>query len=218
MPLQSSGQISAENINGELGVSVTSQLSLNGASARGLSGQASGDVKMSEFYSRAKNTLSFYVHRYGATIGTLYVKLYDGTTETTIATITGQNNSWVQFSGYVDYITAPYRVVFHYLSGNSFTGDIALDTIVINGTTYNFDSTNDGFETSTTGTSAIATAFSEKVTVPTSTTARRWNRRTGSTPSASTGPTSAQSGSYYVYAETSSYNNTNFWLFSPEIS
>ena len=108
--------------------------------------------------------------------------------------------------------------MFHYVSGNSFTGDIALDTIVINGTTYNFDSTNDGFETSTTGTSAIATAFSEKVTVPTATTVTRWNRRTGSTPSGSTGPTSAQSGSYYVYAETSSYFNTNFWLFSPEIS
>lgn len=218
MPLQSSGQISAQNINSELGVSTTSQLSLNGASARGLSGQASGDVKMSEFYSRAKNTLSFYVHRYGATIGTLYVKLYDGTNTTTIATITGQNNSWVQFSGYTNYITAPYHVVFHYVSGSSFTGDIALDTIVINGTTYNFDSSNNGFATSTTGTSLIATAFSEKIALPISTTARRWNRRSGSTPSSSTGPTSAQSLSYYVYAETSSYFNTNFWLFSPEIS
>ena len=31
-----------------------------------------------------------------------------------------------------------------------------------------------------------------------------WARRTGSTPSGSTGPSGAQSGSYYIYVETSS--------------
>jgi hypothetical protein len=48
----------------------------------------------------------------------------------------------------------------------------------------------------------------------------RWNRNSGSTPSSATGPAGAQSGSFYLYTETSTpnFSNVNMWLFSPEIT
>ena len=113
------------------------------------------------------------------------------------------------------------RLVWHYVSGTSYTGDIQIDTIKVDTSsgniTYNFDTDNESFQTSTTDTASYGSvSFSA---LPTGGSTLRWNRDSGGTGSGGTGLTFADSGSFYVYAETSSpgYSNKNFWLRSPEI-
>ena len=69
MALQSSGAISINNINVELGVAGTTSASLNQASYRTLAGVPSGAISMSNFYGKsnapAGTTLSFtYTYTY----------------------------------------------------------------------------------------------------------------------------------------------------------
>jgi len=52
MTLQSNGAISFSNINVELGLSSTAQLSIGGAAARALAGVASGAISLSNFYGK----------------------------------------------------------------------------------------------------------------------------------------------------------------------
>ena len=127
------------------------------------------------------------------------------------------------------------RFIFHYVSGTSYTGDIQIDqvsfptyfmfgnTAMWAGTTNTFGSSSftsissgtggGNWQTTTSDTSSyIGASFG---TVTTTTSALRWNGRSGGTPSGGTGLSSAYGGSgFYVYAETSSsgYSNKNFWL------
>ena len=76
------------------------------------------------------------------------------------------------------------------------------------------------FLTNSVETSNPATAFSSAVTPPTNSSQGRWNRDSSGTVSSNTGPDAAQSGTHYLYTETSGGTGSpskNFWLFSPEI-
>lgn len=127
------------------------------------------------------------------------------------------------------------RFIFHYVSGTSYTGDIQIDqvsfptyfmfgnTAMWAGTTNTFGTSSftsissgsggGNWQTTTSDTSSyIGASFG---TVTTTTSALRWNGRSGGTPSSGTGLSSGYGGSgFYVYAETSSsgYSNKNFWL------
>lgn len=131
------------------------------------------------------------------------------------------NNNWYQQSSAQGLAPGAFRLAWHYVSGTSFTGDYGMDNITINGTTYGFESGADDFVTSTANTASSVDALNSAATLLTTTGASlgRWNRHNGSAPSSNTGPSSAYSGSFYVYAETSSpnYSNVNMWLFSPLI-
>ena len=135
-------------------------------------------------------------------------------------TVSGQNASWsqrtVDVSGYAG---AKVRLVFHYTNGSStFTGDLQLDAIALDGTTYSFESSSESFETGADNESTYGSVSWS--TVATATTGGRWNRDSGGTPSSGTGLSSAASGSFYVYAETSSPADVagyDFWLRSPQV-
>lgn len=138
-------------------------------------------------------------------------------------TVSGSSGQWLQrtvdISGYAG---ATVRPVFHYVSGSSFTGDIQLDQISINGTTYGFESSVHNFERNQIADwpsynqvawEALATATSGN---------GRWLRDSGGTASGNTGLTTAASGSFYVYAETSGntsgFPDKNFWLRGPQVT
>ena len=53
MALQSSGQISLNDVNVELGNSGTAQIDMNSSDVRGLFGIASGEIEMSDGYGKA---------------------------------------------------------------------------------------------------------------------------------------------------------------------
>lgn len=172
-------------------------------------------------------TVTFYENRNGATIGTVNVYLANttgGLITSSLYNASGNNgDTWVLRTPTTATVNENYRIVWHYVSGTSFTGDYAIDHVSINGTLIApFTSSSAGFiTTSGVNTTNSVTAFNNTVGVPTSTSAvlGRWNRHTGSTPSGSTGPSSGFGGSgYYLYAETSSPNNSsdNMWLFSNE--
>ena len=136
-------------------------------------------------------------------------------------TVSGQNGSWSQRTIDIStYAQATVRLVFHYTNGdNDFTGDLQLDEIALDGTTYSFESTSDNFETSGNDESTYGSV--SWISVATNTTEGRWNRDSGGTPSSNTGLSSASDGSFYLYAETSSPANTNgynFWLRSPQVT
>lgn len=136
-----------------------------------------------------------------------------------LLSVSGQNASWTQqtvdISGYAG---AAVRVAFQYENGSSFTGDIQLDDIVLDGNAYGFESGVEGFETTTADTAAYASA--SWTALGTATTGGRWNRRTGNTPSGNTGNLGANTGSFFVFAETSSPADVagfSFWLRSPQV-
>jgi len=129
------------------------------------------------------------------------------------------------------------RPVFHYVSGNSFTGDIQLDEIYVgdgltgNIANFTFESINIGtneainvygWQTSTGNINNYSSVtFTDMSPLPT-TTVSRWNRLAGATPSSNTGvPFDATAGgAWYVYAETSSIGHpfANFWFRGPFIT
>ena len=136
--------------------------------------------------------------------------------------VSGQSAVWttrtVDLSGYSG--ATCYLVFSHTVAstGTAFYADLQLDTISVNGVTYNFDTSTESFQTSVT-----CTTFYSSVSwtvLGTSTASDKWNRDAGGTPSSSTGLASADSGSYYVYTESSSpvVNNDTFWLRSPQIT
>jgi len=172
-------------------------------------------------------SMTFYESRYGATIGTIDVYVVDtsGVIQGSAIYSASGNlgvSTWFLRTPTSVGVSGTFRIAWHYVSGTSFTGDYAVDTVTIQGTTYNFDTGTDGFLTSTTNTASSSTALSSATAPLTTTTPSqsRWNRNSGSTPSGATGPAGAQSGSFYLYTETSTPNfpNVNMWLFSPEIT
>jgi hypothetical protein len=128
--------------------------------------------------------------------------------------ISGTNDAWVQRTvSLAPYAGTTGRIVFRYVSGNGFTGDIQLD--LINGTS--FENTGNSYQTSINMETSYESVSWNTLLV--GTTIRRWNVDQGGTPSSGTGRTDAAGGSYYVYAETSPGDpNTYFWLRSPELT
>ena len=119
------------------------------------------------------------------------------------------------------------RLIWHYVSGGGFRGDIQIDTVVLSGgatATFNFDSSADNFLTSPdsnvsfgTWSADPTTELGNLVSVANGTSLGRWNRDSGGTPSGSTGLGVVDNG-FYLYAEVSSRFNRNFWLASPEFT
>ncbi|XP_078360420.1 MAM and LDL-receptor class A domain-containing protein 1-like isoform X2 [Oculina patagonica] len=154
-----------------------------------------------------KKCLSFYYHMYGNTMGTLNV--YVG--QKKIFTKSGnQGNQWTLAK--VD-ITEPgaSELIFEGIAGSSYTGDAAIDNIVLKecggggggGCDYgcNFDKSLCGF-------------VQDKNDV------FDWTRLKGSTPSWQTGPSADHTtgNGYYMYIETSShYYGANAKLNSPKL-
>lgn len=136
-------------------------------------------------------------------------------------TVSGQNASWSQRTVDISaYVGATVNLVFHYTNGaNGLRGDMQLDQINIDGTTYSFESNSDSFETS--GNNESTYNDVSWLSVATATTNGRWNRDSGGTPTGDTALSTASDGSFYLYAETSSPANIlgyNFWLRSPQIT
>ena len=150
-----------------------------------------------------------------------------------LISIPAQNNStWTQRTADISaYIGSTARLVILYQSGSSFTGDIQLDDFNIGGNSYtDFTSSSLGFETNAVvDNSQVASGNLDSIAseypasweaVGTTTSAYGKFVRDGfGTPSSSTGNTSGNTGSYYLYAETSSTgSNNDIWLRSPEVT
>ena len=56
MALPSSGQITLNQVNVELGLTATAQIGMNDSAVRGLFGIASGEIEMSDGYGKANTT------------------------------------------------------------------------------------------------------------------------------------------------------------------
>ena len=136
--------------------------------------------------------------------------------------LTGENASYqlIEVPSSTDIGTR--RLVFKYTNGTTgtyiYNGDIQIDLIDIDGTTYDFENTGEGFQTSAAGETSYGSVSWQSLAV--GETAERFNVHTGDTGSSDTGNLGAASGSYFVYAETSSpvVNGDVFWLRSPEIT
>ena len=135
-------------------------------------------------------------------------------------TISGESGVWSQRAvGISAYTGLTVRPVFYYVSGTSFTGDLQLDLIDVDGTSYSFESNTTGWQTTT----SEYTDYSSVVWAGVPTVAQnapRFSRDSGGTVSAGTGLTTAADGSFYLYAETSGdgFPNTPFWLRGPEVT
>lgn len=138
-----------------------------------------------------------------------------------LLTVSGTNNAWTQqtvdISGYPG---ATVRLVFRYQNGSSFTGDIQLDQIDLDGNVYSFENQTHSFETSSADDSATYAGVNWSNLTVTENLDGYWQVDQNGTPSNNTGRTDAADGNYYVYAETSAPADQagyNFWLRSPEI-
>jgi hypothetical protein len=109
-------------------------------------------------------------------------------------------------------------MVFHYVNGNtgtSYRGDIQIDDVNFDGNSYSFENSGQDWVTSTsvgTGTTSgidyqSLGTFQDKIgnysNVTVSTGSYKWNSDANGTSSSSTGLSTADDGSYYLYAETS---------------
>ncbi len=129
------------------------------------------------------------------------------------------------------YIGATARLVVLYQSGSSFRGDVQLDDFNIGGNTFTDFSSSQSFETNNAAdNSKVASGNLDNIqselnnvtfqSVGTSTSAfGKWVRDASGTPSGGTGLTSGNTGSFYLYAETSSSgSNNDIWLRSPSVT
>lgn len=134
--------------------------------------------------------------------------------------VSGENNAWSQRTVDISaYAGATVKPVFYYVSGSHFTGDIQLDAIDVDGTSYSFEAGTTGWVTSSAETSNY-NSVNWTVVPTTASTAPRFSRDSGGTASTGTGRTDAADGSFYLYAETTSagYPSTPFWLRGPEVT
>jgi hypothetical protein len=173
--------------------------------------------------------LTFYESAYGATMGSTDVYVVNtsgviqGAAVYSRAAVDSGTPDWSLITAATPGVSGTFRIAWHYISGSSFTGDYAVDTVTIQGVAYDFDTTNNGFiTTSGIDTASSETALSNSITVPTGSgqVLGQWDRYGSPTISNSTGPTDAESSPYFLYTETSGPNqgNVNMWLFSPEIT
>ena len=134
--------------------------------------------------------------------------------------VSGENNAWSQRTVDISsYAEATVKPVFYYVSGSSFTGDIQLDAINVDGTSYSFETNTTGWVTSSAETSNYNSV--NWIGVPTAASdSPRFSRDSGGTASTGTGRTDAADGIFYLYAETTSdgFPNTPFWLRGPEVT
>lgn len=147
-------------------------------------------------------TISFNYHMLGSNVGTVRLQVStDGTSWTNVWTKSGdQGSAWqavtVSLNSYTS--ASSLRIRFNATTGTSWQGDIAIDNIRVQGgstgggcargnLTNNWESNFDGW------TNNSGDDFN-------------WARRSGSTPSSGTGPSSAYNGSQYIYMESSSPN------------
>lgn len=228
MALQSSGAISLLDIANEFGGSTPHSINEYYGAAAGI--PSSGTIDFADFYGKSAGTpvnVSFYEHRYGANIGTIRVYVTNssgGLVSSMLYTASGDTGtSWFQRNTASFTATESFRVVWWYETTQSgYRGDYSIDAITINGNFYSFENNSQGFVTTegiNTRNWFTAYADAENNPVPSSTSSvlGRWNRNSRTT-SGGTGPSSAYSGNFFIYAETTSPNNSgnvNFWLFSP---
>lgn len=142
-----------------------------------------------------------------------------------LLTISGQLNAWTQQTVDISaYASATVRLVFRYVNtGGSFTSDIQLDLINLDGNTYSFENQTHSFETSdaTNYNGIDYTSVNFQNVGVSSNLNGFWQVDSGGTPSGSTGRTDAQDGTFYIYFESSGAGATaNFtsWLRSPQIT
>tara|TARA_R100001198_G_C5238005_1_gene215602 strand:- start:903 stop:2240 length:1338 start_codon:yes stop_codon:yes gene_type:complete len=214
MPLQSSGQITLDEIHIEAGGTTDTQAAVNDTDIRALiSASSASEMEFADFYGADGGGG-------GGGGGGISAGL-----SSSLDSVTGSNASWstrnVDISAYAG---EDVRLVFIYTngsSGTSYQGDLQLDDIRLDGTTYSFEtSTDEGWQTTTSDTSSSSYASGSFTSLITSTTSYRWNRDAFGTPSGSTGLTTADAGTYYVYAETSGSNTLgdNYILRSPVVT
>lgn len=144
-----------------------------------------------------------------------------------LLTFGGQNAVWnEQTIDISSYGGATVRFVMYYQTTTSYTADLQLDDINIDGTLYTFESGVDGWETTTTDqeNSGVITSYTSASfsTVATTTSTYRWNRDNSGTGSFGTGLTTdhtlGTTAGYYLYAETSVAHPAGYWLRSPEVT
>ena len=149
---------------------------------------------------------AFEYHMLGSAMGTLNLQISEdsGNNWSTIWTKSGdQGGEWlsadVDLAGY----TGVVKFRFNATTGSNYTSDIAIDKLTLdNGTVLppacSSEITafpySEGFES---GIGVWTQSSDDDID---------WTRRLGTTPSSNTGPTSANSGSYYLYVEASSPN------------
>ncbi|MEO1053284.1 MAG: Ig-like domain-containing protein [Bacteroidota bacterium] len=155
-----------------------------------------------DFSGASNPTLNFNYHMLGNSVGTLNVQARsNGGAWNTLWTRSGsQGSSWnsasVSLSAYAGATDVELR--FNGTTSSSWQGDIVIDNLSItegggpSGTNCT-TSSSDGFESS----SSWSNTTDDDI---------NWTTRSGSTPSRDTGPSSAQSGSYYIYVESSNPN------------
>lgn len=138
-----------------------------------------------------------------------------------------QGNSWITKTyDASQFITNSCQVIIHYTSGTSFTGDAQIAEVNLGSTTWDFETSGDGWVTTTVNSNTLTkdnyTTNGSTATIVNGTIANRWNRDANGTGSSNTGvsTTTGQNGSWYIYAETSSngYSNKDFICASPTIT
>ncbi len=155
-----------------------------------------------------------------------YNGVFAGQFNTIVSGSLSSSQSWSNqvFTLSDNYIGHTVQVVWHYISGTSFTGDLQVGgNATLGTTTFDFDTySGTAWQTSRSNTSSYSSVT--WFDIATGTTALRWNKRANSAPpSGGTGlspPPYTGGDSTYYYAETSSpgYSNKNFWLRSPVVT
>jgi hypothetical protein len=141
-----------------------------------------------------------------------------GLTSSLFNTSGNQGTSWLSTNlNVTTFNGATARLVVHYISGTSYTGDFQIGD-VSGGMTFSFEADNNGWETTTLNSSTITYSTAVFSSVPNGTTWNRWNRDSGGTGSGGTGISgSGAAGTWYLYAETSSTGSPSkdYWARSP---
>jgi hypothetical protein len=137
-------------------------------------------------------------------------------------TVSGPNGVWSQRTVDISaYRSATAYLVFEYINGAAgFTGDIQLDLIDFDNNVYDFEIGTEQFQT-TSGNPATYSSVTWSALTTGTAGGGLFLRDASGTTSTGTGLTTAASGSFYVYAETSSpatVSGYKFWLRSPLIA
>ena len=150
---------------------------------------------------------------------------------TPVFTLAGRQDTWqTQNINMNPFIGETGRLVLYYESGSNYSSDVQIDNYLTNGGFQEmFTSSNAQWETTTGDMNTIESTldydtyagYSFSPITTNTTTSTMWHRRSGGTPSGTTGVGTDGSGSttgYYLYAETSGPSNVSIWARSPEIA